>query len=396
MKILHITFSDSGGAGTVAIDLDSKLRDRGIESKLYFSVSGGLQKNKRKIVLIILALIDQYILKSKNYGMINLMRFKYYDNRLLKLIKNNNETILHLHWIPGVININILKKIIKNNYRIVWTLHDMWPISGGCNIEYTCKNFEANCNSCPAVKDIFKKLVYEQRIFMIEIFKNYENIRLVAPSNLIYELAIKSKIVPKNKIIKIYNPTVFEGIEIDKKLFTNEIITVGFGAANLQDKNKNILKIYQMIETLTNQKKIDRKNIKLIIFGKNNILKIKNIPHVFVEENSLEIRSEYLKTIDIWINSSKQESFSLMLVEAAKFGISILTSNTGVAPELISQGLNGYIYKNDQELEKYFVDLYENIELRRNFSKKIKENTDLNFNNNKILGQYLKVYSDLA
>lgn len=55
--------------------------------------------------------------------------------------------LIHLHWIcDGFIRIESLSEI---KGPIVWTLHDMWPFTGGCHYSGTCNRFERSCGSCP-------------------------------------------------------------------------------------------------------------------------------------------------------------------------------------------------------------------------------------------------------
>jgi hypothetical protein len=50
--------------------------------------------------------------------------------------------IIHLHWINGgFINIKHLAKVKK---PIIWTMRDMWPMTGGCHYSLNCENYKTN------------------------------------------------------------------------------------------------------------------------------------------------------------------------------------------------------------------------------------------------------------
>lgn len=58
--------------------------------------------------------------------------------------------IVHLHWITdGGFRLPYMTPFPS---RTVWTLHDQWPMTGGCHYALECKMYEIGCTSgCPAM-----------------------------------------------------------------------------------------------------------------------------------------------------------------------------------------------------------------------------------------------------
>jgi glycosyltransferase involved in cell wall biosynthesis len=55
--------------------------------------------------------------------------------------------IVHLHWIgDGFVPVRWLESIAK---PLVWTMHDMWPFTGGCHYSRDCERHQAGCGACP-------------------------------------------------------------------------------------------------------------------------------------------------------------------------------------------------------------------------------------------------------
>lgn len=52
---------------------------------------------------------------------------------------------------------------------------------------------------------------------------------------------------------------------------------------------------------------------------------------------------EYLRAADLFVNPSDYEGFSLTLVEALGCAVPVVTTSVGVAPEVIRDGLNGFL-----------------------------------------------------
>jgi glycosyltransferase involved in cell wall biosynthesis len=140
MKIVHICNNDlGGGAGIAAYRLHTALVEDGIDSKMYvlrkhsddpnvIEASRGGRLRKRwsgRIEWMENKAVDSLILETDTLWSESLWPcFKVNEiNRL-------QADVIHLHWINrGGLSIRELKKL--NAKKIVWSLHDMWPFSGG-------------------------------------------------------------------------------------------------------------------------------------------------------------------------------------------------------------------------------------------------------------------------
>ena len=99
-------------------------------------------------------------------------------------------------------------------------------------------------------------------------------------------------------------------------------------------------------------KKIGGKNIKIII----------NPP-----DKSL---ARIYQSSDIYVNADRYLFFGLPIIEAAHFGIPVVSFNFGAAKELIQHNKTGYIAKNAGEFEVYLQKLINNNKLRIKFGQK--------------------------
>jgi glycosyltransferase involved in cell wall biosynthesis len=57
--------------------------------------------------------------------------------------------VVNLHWLlDGFVNLEALPQI---RAPLVWTLHDMWPFTGGCDYSLGCDRYARSCGACPVV-----------------------------------------------------------------------------------------------------------------------------------------------------------------------------------------------------------------------------------------------------
>jgi glycosyltransferase involved in cell wall biosynthesis len=59
--------------------------------------------------------------------------------------------IYNLHWVADFVDYRKFFRAINPEQRVVWTLHDMNPFTGGCHYTFECNNFVKMCGTCPAL-----------------------------------------------------------------------------------------------------------------------------------------------------------------------------------------------------------------------------------------------------
>jgi glycosyltransferase involved in cell wall biosynthesis len=70
-----------------------------------------------------------------------------HDGDVLRQMKPSD--VLHLHWMTGLINFGSFFERVPGDLPIVWTLHDMNPLTGGCHHAGACRKFSERCGACP-------------------------------------------------------------------------------------------------------------------------------------------------------------------------------------------------------------------------------------------------------
>ncbi len=139
MKILHITFSKSGGAGIGVKRLQESLKQRKIKNETFFfdEFLNSKFQISNKIIwylhIFLKKILIRFFSSLKKKNSISLNIFSNFN--LSKLIKNKNPDIVHLHWIGN--EMISMKQISQINKPLVWTMHDMWPVLG-------CEHYTSN------------------------------------------------------------------------------------------------------------------------------------------------------------------------------------------------------------------------------------------------------------
>ncbi len=156
--------------------------------------------------------------------------------------------------------------------------------------------------------------------------------------------------------------------------------------------------------------KIKIKNVLFIHVGKvidkdyynelKNLIKKLKIKDKVRFEGELTLKEiiPYYLSSDIYLMTSRNESFGIPMLESMAAGLPVLTTNTGAAKDLVINEVNGFIVEESyKDIIKKIEILYSNEKLRKIMSKKCKETAlkyDWNIINKKIEKIYIKLQND--
>ena len=242
----------------------------------------------------------------------------------------------------------------------------------------------------------FKERFYK---FLTKIFINFDSkkakaIRVINKKE-IPEFLISAGI-KKEKLV--YIPAFYIDLETFKPIEVDKKYDLVF-AARLE-KNKGILNLIKAVEIMKN----DKKDISLLLIGNGSL---KEDIKKYIKENNLENNvylSGWLETSHdvaraynsgkIFVNPSFNEGGPRVLLEAMACGLPIVSTNVGIAQDIIENGANGIVIGwdsngmskkilsliNDQETQSDFrvkgLDLVKQFERKQsidNYAVKIKE-----------------------
>jgi len=307
-----------------------------------------------------------------------------------------NADIIHLHWInQGFLSLKDIKKLIKLNKPIIWTMHDMWP----------CTGIYHHTKDSPFYTDTLGKRVLVKRAIRKKgnLYKSGK-ISFVCCSHWLENEAIKSALTNPYTITCIPNPidtTIFKRLKQNTRAefgLPEDKYLMLFGALNVTDKQKGIDYLIESLTYLKNNFTTTHNNIELVVFGqvKTEIQSLFNVPiHAMGYLNDTYQIVKLYNAVDIFITSSLEENLPNTIMESMACGTPCIGFNIGGIQEMIDHKQNGYVaeYLNAQDLAIGINCLLMHSDkqaLSDSCIKKVKENYD----EFKVAEQYKKIYNN--
>jgi glycosyltransferase involved in cell wall biosynthesis len=237
-RVGQFVFSSSGGAGSVASNLNQGLVELGVDSRLVHAIRGELKDLELSGTRALgAAIVDSSIIKRRNFSnQVSILR-----SGLQTPIRGHDLKdfdVVHLHWTPGLINLNSLGGI-DPKAKLFISLHDYWFFTGGCHFPGSCRNFEIACEQCPAVRKQFEALSVSALNEKRNFFQRHRP-TVIAPSLQIKADFEASPLSTYARVILLGNPVhpVFSTIpRRDEATNSRQYL---FVATNLSDPRKNV------------------------------------------------------------------------------------------------------------------------------------------------------------
>ena len=364
MKILLVnSVCGVGSTGKICVDLANTAKSFGHECVIAYG--RGDSRGWSNVYKITNGIGNKlHYIKSRvfdKHGLGNVPETK----RFIKFIKSYDPDIIHLHNIHGYfLNYKILFNYLKTTRaKIVWTMHDMWPITGHCVYAFDCNKWEKQCKKCEYLNDYPKALFdnsFKNYKFKQESFTRPDRMEIITPSEWLTNLFKRSSL-NKYKINTINN-----GIDLKVFKFQNSDwktrqglrqFRLVLGVASVWDRRKGLNDII----TLSNMLEDD---VRIVLVGltKKQISKLPpNIIGIERTQNQQEL-SEIYSSAELFINLTYADNFPTVNIESLASGTPVLTYKTGGSPESITNKTGFVVEQGDVEKVAEIVNAFKKTE----------------------------------
>ena len=372
MKVTLLNHSDTlGGASVVTFRLMQALRDEGVDAQMLVlsktsdseSVTQLCSRRRRNRAFLSERL---NIFLRNGFSKANLFKVSTATHGV-SLISHPliaEADVIAINWInQGMLSLDELEALTRLGKPIIWTMHDMWCLTGVCHHALECDNYKAQCGNCQFISNGRRKndLSHTTWLRKNEIYKN-SNIYFVPVSNWLAEKCRQSSLLADKQIEVIHNAFPIDfysttpsslvqgfGIDYDKNLIL-------MGAARLDDPIKGFEYAIEAINVFSKTNPDLAKKCEVVFFGEVRdiqLLKRLRMPYLHLGRiNDPKAIRQLYASAKVVISTSLYETLPGTLIEGQAAGCVPVSFGMGGQADIIDHKVTGYIaeYKSPKSI----------------------------------------------
>jgi len=373
MNLLHLSNADiAGGAAAATYQLHTLLRGSG-----HRSVMAVRQKHSSDPDVIPLGVRPMRTYRwaeryeriqarlSGGYGVASLPFCPF--NRNLAPVPNWDSVlqamprpdVLFLHWTTNLLTVADIRRLAERvTCPIVWILLDMEPMTGGCHYPGTCTRFHDECRDCPQLqvngRRDWARRTWQEKYRLLTGMP----ITFLAPSKWLRHRLANSGLFREHRIVEIPLP-MNERMSPSNRAVARQILGVPAekkvvlaGCQNLKSPRKGMDRLIAAARVLEAQGRSCAKQsgnnseVLFLLMGTSGHAISAELP--FPSKDTGYIRSDVelslmYQAADVFACPSLEDAGPMMVSQAMLCGTPVVAFDTGIVPELIVTGENGYV-----------------------------------------------------
>ncbi|MBE9009082.1 glycosyltransferase family 4 protein [Pseudanabaenaceae cyanobacterium LEGE 13415] len=402
MRVLHINHSDTyGGAAIAGYRLHQGLLQQGVDSRL---LVGRVKTESDRVSQVppVSSLEHQLERVTRKLGfnyIHQLSSFQILQHPVYQSAEVLNFHNLHTHYF----NYLSVPSLVKQK-PAVWTLHDMWAMTGHCAYSYACDRWKIGCGECPDLKSYpsvrrdstrwewkLKQWVYQ-----------HSNLSIVAPSRWLYELAKQSLLdrfpihyIPNGIDTETYSPRDRNQCRAELGIEPNRKVLL-FISQSLKDLRKGGDLLLQAIQQLPASLKSE---ILLVTLGEHEVSQatfgIETLNLGYIDDDAKKVTA--FSAADLFVFPTRADNLPLVLQESLACGTPMVSCRIGGVPDLVRPGETGYLAAPEDagDLSRGIVQLLEQDEVRDRMRQTCREIALREYAIKLQVDQYSKLYYQL-
>ena len=418
MKIVHIGDSGTGGGAANAMSrLHEALQRIGVGSRVLVRNSPGLGNAVEMVATrgdadelfpaVREAVVRQYVELNRT-GITNTHFSLHIDGADLSRVPAVTASdVVHLHW-TGAFQTPADVRALFDAKPVVWTLHDLEPLTGGCHFPAGCEGYVDDCAHCPQLaRDPFRvtaTTLRDKKTLWAGVRPTF-----IAPSRYIAERARSSAVVQRTRASVVHIP---HGIDVEtfqprsKAAARREIGVPADGFYVLCGSNYNA-------ETRKGLRFIDRilaaakagsqpapSELKLLTVGepKLDLHDLEGTAVVQLGRVSSDLMPSVYAAADVFLHPAVEDNFPLMLLESLSCGTPAIAFDIGGIPDIVQDEVCGRLVPvgDDRAMAAALSCLVRDPERLQRMGERARANVEERFSDIPIARKHAELYDDVA
>lgn len=262
--------------------------------------------------------------------------------------------VINLHWVIGFLDYKAFFSSLPPHKPVVWTLHGMDPMTGGCSFDAACGRFTAECGACPqfgsqSSSDLTHQVWQRKKNAYSKIATS--QLQIVTPSRWL------GGEVRRSSLLKLFDCTVIPNA-VDTDVFAPRDRSVAREVLGVPRDAKVVLFLADGVDiprkgahllTQALSAPEARNRLFLLSLGPGRLFPIEGIPRLELGPTDDDrFLSFVYSCADLLVAPSLQDNLPNTVLESMACGTPVVGSSVGGIPDMVRPGITGLL-ANPQE-----------------------------------------------
>ena len=285
-------------------------------------------------------------------------------------IQRPTADVFNLHWVAGFVDYHLFFTPERTRSPVVWTLHDMNPLTCGCHYDLRCGQFRDHCGACPLLgsnqENDLTRRIFESKAKIFAAWPQHM-LHIVAPSRWLQDAARSSTLfgkfdatcIPYGIETDIYRPA--DKLEARSRLgLPANAHIVLFVSHKVNLERKGFRELAHALSLFP-----DTDNLVLLTIGDKANIPV-DAPFRVFQINYISDDHQvalFYNAADVTAVPSQQDNLPNTMVESLSCGTPVVGYRVGGIPDMVKDGETGFLApaSNVGVLSAAFVEAFSDL-----------------------------------
>jgi len=257
--------------------------------------------------------------------------------------------IVNLHWVARWLDLPSFFNSLPDGLPVVWSLHDLIPITGGCHYPSDCDHFTRQCGDCPQQRKPGATDATNKFFHIKEMCYARKNLHFVGNSEWTSAQVRRSGLAKHARSVR----TIHLGLDAEQfkpveKIHARRAVgipdgrfVVGFACSDVSEERKGAGLLREAVKALAG------KDILLLTFGSGRWPESGGIETLQLGTlNNPRLQSLFYSALDVFVTPSRVETFGNTAMEAMACETPVVAYATSGLADVVADGETGLLERD--------------------------------------------------